>query len=81
LRDALALMSGEVRRVKFEAPDPFDSDITFWPLGLNGYQRFPFKERMDRLLILSPHLWWTTDRIIESGRILCFAARELKQRS
>lgn len=43
----------EIRRVEFEVPEPFE-DLRFWPLGINGSNRWPFPERMDRILVVSP---------------------------
>jgi hypothetical protein len=51
---ALATLSDEVRRVRFDPPEPFD-DIVFWPMGI-GRQRFPLEGRVDRLLVVSPFL-------------------------
>jgi hypothetical protein len=51
--DAVALLADEVRRVKFEAPDPFE-DLDFWPLGLPHTRKSPLDGRMDRLLVVSP---------------------------
>lgn len=45
----------EVRRVAFEAPEGFD-EIRFWPLGIEGYSRWPFPSAADRVLIISPFL-------------------------
>ncbi len=49
------LIQDELRRAAFEMPDGFDS-YTFHPLGIRGYREWPFKYRMDRLLIVSPFI-------------------------
>lgn len=68
VHEALARMSEEIRRVKFAAPDPFEGDITFWSLGLQGSQRLPFRERIDRLLIVSPFVSdGLLTRVVKSG--------------
>lgn len=54
-RSAVDQVQDEIRRVDFELPPPF-SDVRFWPLGLDGGETWPFKERIDRLLVLSPFL-------------------------
>jgi hypothetical protein len=43
----------DIRRVEFEIPEPFE-DMQFWPLGLGNTNRWPFPERIDRLLVISP---------------------------
>lgn len=45
----------ELRRTRFSLPDGFD-DFSFWPLGIAGYQPWPFEGRVDRLLVMSPFL-------------------------
>jgi hypothetical protein len=45
----------ELRRVRFDLPDGFDA-LTFCPLGIDGAQRWPFKGRIDRVLVVSPFL-------------------------
>ncbi len=57
----------EVRRVQFDLPAGFD-DVRFWPLGLKGYKRWPFGDRVDRLLVISPFLSkGCLDRLTEQG--------------
>jgi hypothetical protein len=46
-------MVHEVRRVEFELPAGFDS-LRFWPIGIGKPKEWPFEERCDRLLIVSP---------------------------
>ncbi len=45
----------ELRRTRFSLPDGFD-DFSFLPLGIPGYQQWPFEGRVDRLLVMSPFL-------------------------
>ncbi len=48
-------VANELRRVEFQPPEGFD-DFDFWPLGMDNRQSWPFPERMDRLLVMSPFL-------------------------
>lgn len=59
-------VQAEVRRVRFDLPKDIDR-LTFWPLGIEGARRWPFTDRIDRMLVVSPFL---------SGRLL---ARMTKQ--
>lgn len=43
----------EVRRVEFELPAGFES-FKFWPIGIGKPTEWPFEERCDRLLVVSP---------------------------
>jgi hypothetical protein len=43
----------ELCRVEFEVPPPF-SNIAFWPLGVGEKPTWPFPDRMDRVLVISP---------------------------
>lgn len=52
-RKRLEQLSYELRRVEFEPPDPFE-DISFHPLGIDQQPVWPFPDRMDRLLVVSP---------------------------
>jgi len=45
----------EIRRVDFEVPEPFE-EFTFHPLGIEGHKGWPFPERRDRALVVSPFL-------------------------
>ena len=47
------LLREELGRVRFEPPEEFDS-VSFLPLGLEGYDRWPFGAALDRLLVVSP---------------------------
>ncbi len=46
-------IQAELRRVDFELPEPFDA-YGFVPMGHDGRRAWPFRTRMDRLVILSP---------------------------
>jgi hypothetical protein len=52
-RERITRLAYELRRVKFEVPPPFQS-IAFWPLGVSERPVWPFPDRMDRLLLISP---------------------------
>lgn len=49
----LEQFQGELRRVAFEPPDGFE-DHAFFPLGVGKYKDFMGKERIDRMLVVSP---------------------------
>jgi len=53
LRKRAEQFASELRRVQFELPEGYD-EYRFWPLGIDGYRGFPFKQRIDRLLVVSP---------------------------
>jgi hypothetical protein len=49
----VATAQSELRRVRFEVPEPFD-EIRFWPLGIDGYRnQWPFQEAYE-MLVMSP---------------------------
>jgi hypothetical protein len=52
-RERITRLAHELRRVEFEVPAPFQG-IAFWPLGVSERLVWPFPERMDRLLLISP---------------------------
>jgi len=54
-RAEIERMASEVQRVRFELPQEIE-EVSFWPLGIEGYRRFPFDaERSARpLLIMAP---------------------------
>jgi hypothetical protein len=69
----MAVMAEEVRRVQFELPEDIE-EIAFWPLGITGYSRSPFRrDRASRpLLVMSPFLSpGQLDRLTASRRA-CF---------
>lgn len=45
----------EIRRVEFDHPEEMTL-VAFWPLGIPGYQRWPFAKARDRFLVISPFL-------------------------
>ncbi len=47
------LVQHELRRVRFEIPEGFDS-LCFRPLGIRGASKWPFGGRVDRMLVISP---------------------------
>jgi hypothetical protein len=52
-RDRITRLAHELRRVEFDVPPPFQS-IAFWPLGVSERSVWPFPDRIDRLLLISP---------------------------
>ena len=52
---AIALLGDEVRRVRFDPPEPF-ADYAFYPMGLQGFPAPELPEGTRRLLVLSPFL-------------------------
>jgi hypothetical protein len=48
-------MQYDLRRVQFELPEGID-DLTFFPLGIPAARKWPFSERVDRILIVSPFI-------------------------
>lgn len=51
---AIAGLAGELRRVRFDAPEGF-SRVTFWPLGIDGHREDPLAAvRRTRLLVVAP---------------------------
>jgi hypothetical protein len=52
-QERITRLAHEVRRVEFEVPPPFQG-IAFWPLGISDRPVWPFPDRMDRLLLISP---------------------------
>jgi hypothetical protein len=75
-----ALLADEVRRVAFEVPDGFEDELTFWPLGHDGKERWPFPAKIQRALVISPFVGaGMLDRLCASGggHILVSRAEEL----
>jgi hypothetical protein len=52
---AVALLSDELRRVRFDLPEPF-TDYEFYPMGLPGFPAPELPEGTRHLLVLSPFL-------------------------
>lgn len=55
VRKLARTMKLEILKVDFELPDGF-TDLAFVPLGLEGTAAWPFDERIERLLVMSPFL-------------------------
>lgn len=53
VRESVDIVHHELRRVRFEIPEGFDS-LYFHPLGIGGAPRWPFEGRVDRMLVISP---------------------------
>ena len=53
LSQRVTQFQAELRRVAFQVPEGFD-DYRFWPLGVGEHRHFPFRDRIDRLLVVSP---------------------------
>lgn len=53
IRATVDRVQNEVRRVRFEAPEGFE-EMRFWALGIPGASRWPFRGRIDRMLVISP---------------------------
>lgn len=51
--EAVDRVQDELRRVWFEPPEGFES-VAFWPLGLSRSRQWPFKGRIDKMLVVSP---------------------------
>lgn len=63
-------LAEEVKRVRFEWPDNVE-EATFWPLGIEGYRKSPFKNdrrKGSRLLVVSPFLSASFLRDLVRGR-------------
>lgn len=50
-----AKMADELLRVQFMVPEGFDN-LVFWPVGHTNVTVWPFKGRIDRMLIMSPFI-------------------------
>src|SRR5262249_39635026 len=54
-RQAVYLLADELRRVRFDLPEPF-TDYEFYPMGLPGFAPPKIPEGTRRLMVLSPFL-------------------------
>lgn len=54
IQQHIDLVAREVLRVRFVAPQGFDKEFSFIPLGIPGYKKPPVFDRHTRLLIMSP---------------------------
>jgi hypothetical protein len=59
VQDPLARIRREILKVQFALPEGFH-DARFWPIGIAGTPRWPFKDRIDRMLVISPFVSPTT---------------------
>jgi hypothetical protein len=57
----ISTASNELRRVNFQAPDPF-TNFTFYPLGIEGHTASPLDFEARRRLVVSPFLTAATIR-------------------
>ncbi|MFP2895507.1 phospholipase D family protein [Corallococcus sp. 4LFB] len=73
--DDVALIAGELGRVRFELPPPFE-ELQFHPLGLAGYKRSPV-ETAPRALIVSPFVTAPALEGLAEGGILVSRMDEL----
>jgi hypothetical protein len=48
--------SSELRKVKFSPPEDFQETPRFWPLGMGNKKTWPFPDRIDKMVIISPFL-------------------------
>jgi len=55
VRSTIDRVQYELRRVRFEPPEGF-RDVGFVPLGIRGHRSWPFRGRVDRMLIISPFI-------------------------
>lgn len=70
------LIRDELKRVSFEYPEPFE-ELAFWPLGIPKHRKWPFAERMDRTLIISPFISGSMlRRLGQNGRNHILVTRE-----
>lgn len=53
VRTAVDKIQNELRRVEFEDPEGLKL-VQFWPLGIPGYNQWPFENARKRFLIISP---------------------------
>lgn len=68
VRTVVERVQDEVRRVEFSLPEGFD-EVTFWPLGIGEKAVWPFKGRIERLLVISPFLKEPTlTRLTKEGK-------------
>lgn len=60
MMNRVRLYADELMQVDFKAPEGFDKDFTFWPMGIKGHGKFPVVP-LSRSLTISPFL---SDEII-----------------
>lgn len=52
-RKRIETLAYELRRVDFTLPEQFE-DMRYWPIGLGEGEDWPFDDRIDRMLVISP---------------------------
>lgn len=52
-RKRIGELAYDIRRVNFDVPEPFE-EITFWPIGLDDNEDWPFDGLSKRTLVVSP---------------------------
>lgn len=56
MKEHIRILTKELPFVRFKPPEEFEDEITFIPLGIEGYKKGPKFNRADRLLIMSPFI-------------------------
>ena len=56
IKEHIKIMTKELPYVRFDQPEGFENEITFMPLGIEGYKKGPNYSRARRILIMSPFL-------------------------
>lgn len=67
VRSRVELLSGEVARVTFDAPDGFE-DFRFHPMGVEGMRNLPIQSGSAPLLVISPFVSSSGIRRLVQGR-------------
>ena len=70
VRSRVAQMQDEVRRVRFTAP-PWADELQFRPLGIRGYQKWPFPENERPMMVVSPFVSAGALKRLAEGRKGC----------
>ncbi len=52
-RKRIEQLAHELRRVDFSLPEQFE-DVRYWPIGIGETDDWPFDDRIDRMLVISP---------------------------
>lgn len=55
VRERIVQCARDLRRLEVELPEDFEG-VTYWPLGVGNKTPWPFAERYDRVLVVSPFL-------------------------
>lgn len=56
VRAQISVVEGEIGRVDWDIQNPPFTEYCFWPLGHDDVSRWPFKERLQRVAVVSPFL-------------------------